>query len=762
MIDEACKVTVVCITYNQEQFIAQALESFIAQETDFKYQIFVGDDCGSDGTKDIVLDYAERYPDLIVPFIREQNMGAQRNMIDLCRRAGTPYIALCEGDDYWIDDHKLQKQYDLMEAHPEYRACFHDTRIDSDPDWYLNSYYVPNKEGERLIPSSIPGYDTSLTSMTMDYYIGLGPAHTSSIFYRWDNDREIPEWYYHHIYGDHSLMMIQAGDGPIGFIPEVMSVYRRHEVGASAIMYENKTEHFLKSRESWIAMATDIEHYFKRHYGMFANEEIRDRIVTEFANYTRAILALGDDEKLARAFGDHPYAARLYMEQRDRLNAEHKKLNKLFTEDEQDILFKDESAKDFLEEKVAKRKEAIEKDMQLKVRQYTEFASIPKDKTLWAFSCDGYNAYANNTRYLFEYILAFHPEIKPFWFTKSKGVLNFARAEHLPIVGFGTPECTNLLKKTSVAFLNDSKIVSYRVLGFNRGIRIVRLGTGFHLEDTRVRPRFLNPEFRPGARVEELSAEFAKRFDHIVVDESNIDFFNERAEDFELALAPNEFMKSMIHDFLRIPEENILICGSPRSEAVFDNTADETRRIIFAPSIDKGVTDQDAFIEDFFDHLDEISSGLAPMDLNMDVYIQSGFSKDEKKRIESRVDHYPNISLLKTHDIYKDLPRYELMISDYSNVMYDFLLLDRPIVVFNPNREKAIESIPMFYDYDEMIPGEQTGTWKDTLDAVRANIEDPSKGAEMRARVRDIAYDYPLDMSICETIVEEVKRKIGF
>ena len=63
------------------------------------------------------------------PFIRKENMGAQHNMIDLCSRATSPYIALCEGDDYWVDRYKLQKQYDLMEAHPEYRACFHNTKL---------------------------------------------------------------------------------------------------------------------------------------------------------------------------------------------------------------------------------------------------------------------------------------------------------------------------------------------------------------------------------------------------------------------------------------------------------------------------------------------------------------------------------------------------------------------------------------------------------------------------------------------------------
>ena len=109
-------MTVVCITYKHEAFIAQALDSFLMQKTDFKFKVFVGEDCGPDGTADIVREYARRYPDVIVPFIREENMGAQRNLIDLCQRATSPYIAFCEGDDYWIDEYKLQNRRTIWTA----------------------------------------------------------------------------------------------------------------------------------------------------------------------------------------------------------------------------------------------------------------------------------------------------------------------------------------------------------------------------------------------------------------------------------------------------------------------------------------------------------------------------------------------------------------------------------------------------------------------------------------------------------------------
>lgn len=95
-IRENVKVTVVCITYHHEEYIRESLDSFLMQKTDFDYQIFVGEDHGMDRTAEIVREYAQKYPDKIVAFLREDNMGAQRNLIDLCERAKSPYLAFCD------------------------------------------------------------------------------------------------------------------------------------------------------------------------------------------------------------------------------------------------------------------------------------------------------------------------------------------------------------------------------------------------------------------------------------------------------------------------------------------------------------------------------------------------------------------------------------------------------------------------------------------------------------------------------------------
>lgn len=115
-------VSVIVLAYNHEKYISKALDSILMQEFDLKYEIIIGDDCSTDGTQQIIRDYAEKYPEYIVPILREQNIGARKNSDDLNARARGKYICCLEGDDYWIDKNKLIEQYNLLESHPEYSA----------------------------------------------------------------------------------------------------------------------------------------------------------------------------------------------------------------------------------------------------------------------------------------------------------------------------------------------------------------------------------------------------------------------------------------------------------------------------------------------------------------------------------------------------------------------------------------------------------------------------------------------------------------
>lgn len=113
-------VSVLMITYNHEKYIAQAIDSVLMQKTNFDYEIVIGEDCSTDKTREIVLEYKAKHPDKIKLLLQEKNLGMIQNFIDTLKACTGKYIALLEGDDYWTDPYKLQKQVDFLEANPEY------------------------------------------------------------------------------------------------------------------------------------------------------------------------------------------------------------------------------------------------------------------------------------------------------------------------------------------------------------------------------------------------------------------------------------------------------------------------------------------------------------------------------------------------------------------------------------------------------------------------------------------------------------------
>ena len=119
-IDHPLLVSISCITHNHEKFITQAIESFLMQETNFEFEIVIGDDCSTDRTKEIILSYVDKFPGKIRFINRLKNIGSAPNFMQTIKECNGKYIALCEGDDYWTDPLKLQKQVDFLEENSEY------------------------------------------------------------------------------------------------------------------------------------------------------------------------------------------------------------------------------------------------------------------------------------------------------------------------------------------------------------------------------------------------------------------------------------------------------------------------------------------------------------------------------------------------------------------------------------------------------------------------------------------------------------------
>ncbi len=141
------KVSVLVITYKHEKYIGQALDSIVSQKANFEFEVVIGEDFSPDGTRAVCEQYAAKYPGLIRLLPSEHNHGAINNLLRTLRECKGEYVAICEGDDYWIDDHKLQKQVDFMDAHPDFTTCFTGVQIHDEMGWKQpDEYFFPKCE----------------------------------------------------------------------------------------------------------------------------------------------------------------------------------------------------------------------------------------------------------------------------------------------------------------------------------------------------------------------------------------------------------------------------------------------------------------------------------------------------------------------------------------------------------------------------------------------------------------------------------------
>jgi glycosyltransferase involved in cell wall biosynthesis len=206
------KISVCTVTYNHASYIAQAIESVLMQRrSGLEIEMIIGEDVSTDDTRSIVADYAQRYPEVIKPIFHEKNVGPGYNSLACLNACTGEFIAALEGDDYWTDPNKLQKQVDFLKAHPDYTLCFHNVRIEKE-----------GVIGNTLYNSSDQATTTTAIDLAIRNYIS-----TVSCVYR-RVLTEIPAWFAVVPAGDFSLNMMHARHGKIGYLSDIMAVYREH------------------------------------------------------------------------------------------------------------------------------------------------------------------------------------------------------------------------------------------------------------------------------------------------------------------------------------------------------------------------------------------------------------------------------------------------------------------------------------------------------------------------------------------------------
>lgn len=243
-------LSVICIAYNQVGFIRDCLNGFITQQTHFKFEVLIHDDASTDGTAEVIREYAEQYPDIFVAYYQSENQFSQG--IDIEKQFLFPkikgrYVAFCEGDDYWTDPLKLQKQVDFLEKNKDYSVCFHPVIVHWD-DRRLADYIFPS-QADHFYKETL-----CITDLCIHNFI-----QTNSVVYRWRFRDEsldtIPDGI---LPSDWFLHLLHAQKGKIKYLDDVMGVYRRNSsgiwtnAGVSSLWFQrygNAYLAFLKQKE---------------------------------------------------------------------------------------------------------------------------------------------------------------------------------------------------------------------------------------------------------------------------------------------------------------------------------------------------------------------------------------------------------------------------------------------------------------------------------------------------------------------------------
>jgi glycosyltransferase involved in cell wall biosynthesis len=285
-------VSVHMVTYNHEDYIAQAIESALMQKTNFDFEIIIGEDFSVDKTREIVSNYASKYPEKITALLHPYNLGGGGtiNSLNTFKACRGKYIAQLEGDDYWIDPYKLQKQVDFLEANLDYAICYH--RV-----------YEENDNGDRALDfynSSTEEKTYTLNDLAQGNFI-----HTPSVVFRNNLFDKLPQWFTSASVGDFVVHVLNARCGKIKYLPDIMAVYRVHGGGAWT------TSTNISKKKAYIFVLSNL-----------LNEDFTDEIKEKFRTLLRGQITSVLSEYLKTDFNEYLINAKIYFDEDEVLRNE--------------------------------------------------------------------------------------------------------------------------------------------------------------------------------------------------------------------------------------------------------------------------------------------------------------------------------------------------------------------------------------------------------------------------------------------------------
>ena len=572
--------------------------------------------------------------------------------------------------------------------------------------------------------------------------------------------------------------MLQMGMGRAAYLPDVTSVYRRSDVGV--FMNKNDDDHFANTRLDYVRLLSGTRDYFEANLSPEFSEIFSYRIRREIANLFQAVERLGRTELVIQLSKQYPT---------DLINALHSFVNsynvysgltKNMTPAEKQELHRASMVAIFLKPILGviasiRRAyhfgiKAIKATYQyvLGVARFWLYGFTEKDHDLWVFS--GFRAmnYMDNTKYLYEYILNNHPEIKPMWLTNSSAVYEQLKGNGRPVAYLYDEEGRHLLGKAAVAVTDHFVVTdfpSYR--GFNIGTKVVQLwhGVGFkamgdkkNVRNTTERGVRYSSDIIPGEK-DNILVKLIKKVKYFFFAP-----FRERFEEYFMFVCPGQERLEMMADMWNVPRENCFMAGHPRNAPLFEKKerTDLANKVIYAPTYRFNADHEKALVRSFLNNAGAIEKLMEKCGGSFVIRLHPHTWRNYNGMINSVIKDYPKISLDSSADIYETLGDYSALISDYSSIAVDFALLDRPVIFLCEDYEWFNENEAGFnLDFLNMIPGIKTDSWADTLNELEQCLADSTRGAELRSDRLDYFYDRNVNgIDDSERIVQEIKSRL--
>jgi CDP-glycerol glycerophosphotransferase len=407
-----------------------------------------------------------------------------------------------------------------------------------------------------------------------------------------------------------------------------------------------------------------------------------------------------------------------------------------------------------IKKKIKKKKKVLKNRMILVLNTIRWFLNLNtyKDPNIWVFGAIRGRAYLDNAKYLFEYINE-NTSIDAVWITKKLKVVEEIRAKGYKAFLENSDEAKYYASRAKVAIVTHRGNKNKSDLPFcyfNEKTKIIQLWHGIPLKKIAYDDKVFSFKHNEYSVKYKLKMKIMEKF---------FPFVN-YVHKPSMILALGEETQNIFSKAFRTPKEKVKITGYPRYDVLIanKNRIDNNKRVIYMPTFRGSVNSKfDLFLQYGFD-VEKIDFFLQERDIFLDIKLHP-FNRPSKK-LREQIEKSKYIFLLEDIQIYEEIHKYSILITDYSSIFFDYLLLDRPIIFAPFDKEQYVKKDREFYfNYEEVTPGPKAYSWNDVLEYIDIFNKNPLKYKNERQIIKNRFHKYE-DTKNCKRVYREIKKII--